>query len=145
MTRVAPEPAAGPKGGRRLTRFPAAGALPATRKGRVRQGVRVHLVELTPAEIPALRVAMGDVQASVARFYADTARAADLDAAVRSFVANAQVVNDLLTNQATNAADYKALFDQATAPSPAALEVINGVKYARIIASARAPYRAIQR
>lgn len=94
----------------------------------------MHLVELTPAEIPALRVAMGDVQASVSRFYADTARDADLDAAVRSFVVNAQVVNDLLTNQATNAADYKALFDRARAPSPAAREVINGVKYARLLA-----------
>lgn len=100
----------------------------------MRQGIRVHLVKLTPAETAALRVAMGDVQASVARFYADTARRADLDAAVRSFVANAQVVNDLLTNQAKNAADYKALFHQGTVPSPGSLEVINGVKYARIIA-----------
>ena len=58
----------------------------------------MQLVELTPAEIPALRVAMGDVQASVARFYADTAGSADLErAAVRSFVADAQVVNDLLS------------------------------------------------
>ena len=76
--------------------------------------MRVHLVELTPAEVPALRVAMGDVQTSVARYYADTARAADLDLAVRGFLASAQVVNDLLTNQATNASDYKDLFTKRT-------------------------------
>src|SRR5688500_15945562 len=77
---------------------------------------------------------MGDVQTSVARYYADTARAADLDLAVRGFLASAQVVNDLLTNQATNAADYKDLFAKRTRPSPAALEVIDAVKYARNVA-----------
>ncbi|WP_433165879.1 hypothetical protein [Kribbella sp. CA-247076] len=96
--------------------------------------IRVHLVELTSAEIPPLREAMGDVQVAVATYYAETARGGDLGIAVRGFLASAQVVNDLLTNQATDAAAYKALFVQRTAPSPAALEVIDGVKYARNVA-----------
>ena len=95
---------------------------------------RVHLVELTPAEIPPLRAAMGDVQVAVATYYAETARGGDLGVAVRGFLASAQVVNDLLKNEVTDAASYKALFVQRAAPSPAALEVIDGVKYARNVA-----------
>lgn len=94
----------------------------------------MHLVELTPAEIPPLREAMRDVQTAVAAYYAETARGGDLGITVRGFLASAQVVNDLLTNQATNAASYRALFAQRAAPSAAALEVIDAVKYARNLA-----------
>lgn len=96
--------------------------------------IHVNLVELTPPEIPPLREAMGDVQTAVATYYAETARGGDLGVPVRGFLASAQVVNDLLANQATDAASYKALFVQRATPSPAALEVIAAVKYARNVA-----------
>jgi hypothetical protein len=94
----------------------------------------VQLVNLASDELPPLSEAMRDVQSAVATFYAATARGGDLGVAVRGFLACAQVVNDLLMNQATNAASYRALFAQRTAPSPAALEVIEAVKYARNVA-----------
>ena len=96
--------------------------------------IRVHLVELTPPEIPPLREAMGDLQTAVAAYYAETARGGDLGTAVRGFLASAQVVNDLLTNQVTHAAPYKALFTLRGARSPASPEVIDAVKYARNVA-----------
>ncbi len=92
------------------------------------------VVELASAEILPLREAMRDVQVSVATYYAETARSGDLGVAVRRFLASAQVVNDLLSNQTTHAASYKALFVQRPASSMAALEVIDGVKYARNLA-----------
>ena len=96
---------------------------------------RVHLVELGPAEVPPLREAMRDVQVAVATYYAETARGGDLGVAVRGFLGSAQVVNDLLTNQTTDAASYKSLFLQRVAAAPlAALQVIDGVKYARNVA-----------
>lgn len=94
----------------------------------------MHLVELTPAEIPRLREAMGDIQVAVAKYYAQTAQGGDVGVAVRGFLASAQVVNDLLSNQATDRASYRALFVQRAAPSPAAFKVIEGVKYARNVA-----------
>lgn len=94
----------------------------------------MHLVELTPAEVPPIREAMRDVQLAAASYYAQTTRGDDLGSAVRAFLANAQVVNDLLWNQASNAADFKALFTQRTSPSAHALDVVEGVKYARNVA-----------
>lgn len=96
--------------------------------------IRVNLVELTPSEIPPLREAMRDVQTAVAKYYAETAQGGDLGVPVRGFLASAQVVNDLLANQTTDASSYKALFVQRTKPSPAAVEAIEAVKYARNVA-----------
>lgn len=86
------------------------------------------LVALTPAEIPPLREAMLDIQVAVARYYAETSRSGDTGIPLRNFLTAAQRVNDLLTNQASDAATFKGLFKQ---PAQLGTAVVEGVKYAR--------------
>lgn len=87
------------------------------------------LVPIPAAEVPRLREAMRDVQMHVSSFYAETARTGEeLGRWVRAFLASAQVVNDLLTNESSQLAAYAALF---TARTDAGVDLIDAMKYAR--------------
>lgn len=87
------------------------------------------LVQIPVDELPRLREAMRDVQRSVAAFYAETARDIDeLGMRVRTFLAAAQVVNDLLTSASAAQSTYKTLF---TPPASLPVDLIQGVKYVR--------------
>lgn len=86
------------------------------------------LVRVSEDELLPLREAMRDVQTAVSAYYAETARGGDLGPRVRSFLVNAQTLNDLFTNAVTDAASYEALFDS---PTHANADLVKGVKYAR--------------
>ncbi|MGJ9425941.1 hypothetical protein ACHABX_08875 [Nesterenkonia halotolerans] len=89
------------------------------------------LVSLSAAEVLPLREAMGDLQRSVAGYYAETARGGDLGPSVRTFLVAAQTLNELLTKGITQPESYKNLF---LTGRHSAADLIDAVKFARNIA-----------
>lgn len=75
-----------------------------------------------------LREAMRDLQTAVAAYYTATAQAGDLGNRVRTFLINAQTLNDLFANAISDTASYASLF---AAPAHAGANLVEGVKYAR--------------
>lgn len=71
---------------------------------------------------------MGDIQESVAAYYAETAAGGDLGRHVRIWLNSVQTLNDLLTKQLGDKATYTALFGASSTPGA---ELIDAVKYAR--------------
>lgn len=83
---------------------------------------------ITADEVPRLTQVMGDIQESVAAYYAETAAGGDLGRHIRIWLNSVQTLNDLLTSQLGDKATYTSLF--GASPTPGA-ELINAVKYAR--------------
>lgn len=90
----------------------------------------MHAVRLTITADEQLRLVqvMGDIQAAVAAYYAETAARGDFGRHVRNWLSSVQTLNDLLTKELGDKTTYTSLF--GTSPTPGA-ELINAVKYAR--------------
>src|SRR4051794_25530945 len=86
-------------------------------------------MHIPQVELPRMQEAMRDVQSNVASFYAETARGSrELGRWIRTFLAAAQVINDLLMNASSQKAAYKALFNERR---ESGVRLIEGIKYAR--------------
>lgn len=85
-------------------------------------------LSITSDEELRLMQVMGDIQESVAAYYAETARGGNVGRHVRNWLSSVQTLNDLLTNELGDNATYASLF--GTTPTPGA-ELISAVKYAR--------------
>lgn len=87
-------------------------------------------ISLTSDEIVPLREAMRDVQESVSSYYLATGSGADLGKTVRTFLNDAQTLNDLMSKKIGDAGTFRSLFSttrHARAP------LIEAVKFARNI------------
>lgn len=99
--------------------------------GRVKYELQVTV---SAEELPPLREAMGDIQRAVARYYAATARGADLGDPVRTFLLKAQTLNDRFANTVRDRGSYKNLFAAEKHTDEDLLDaakLIDAVRYAR--------------
>lgn len=85
-------------------------------------------VTIAPNEVEPFSTVMRDLQTGAARYYAETASGGDLGSSVRGFIANCQILNDWFVNAISDAASYRALFNQPRHPGA---DVIDAVKYVR--------------
>lgn len=89
-------------------------------------------IQIGADELEPLRSKMRDLQVGASRYYAQTATSGETAATVRAFIADCQILNELLEKSIADSSSYKALFVK---PAHAGVALIEGIKYVRNVAS----------